>query len=553
MLRLQPMNLLRGILNRMCATGLVLGTLFFAFSLTPSLVPRPFAVQGIVSGLSLTAGYALGFAAAWLWRFLEMPMPGPRVSRAIKLCATALCTLTAVLFLWRATGWQNALREMMGMAPAGGGRFVSMAAIALVVFGVMLAIGWAFRRTFHLLSSKVGRFVPHRVSLVIGLVAAFALFWLVIQGVAFSWLLRIADRSYQQLDAMIEGDLEPPADAWKTGSTASLLQWADLGRRGREFVALGPTAEQIEALTNAPALEPIRVYVGLNAADTPHERARLAIEELKRVGAFERSVLLLVTPTGTGWIDPASQSPVEYLHHGDIATVAAQYSYLPSHLALTTEGQYGAEMARALFVEVYSHWTSLPRDERPRLYLHGLSLGALNSDLSFDAYDILADPFDGVLWAGPPFRSETWNHVTANRAEGSPAWLPRFRDGAVVRFMNQDGGLEVGEAPWGPHRIAYLQYASDPITFFSVESLYREPAWLRQPRGPDVHAALRWYPVVTFLQLAADMAVGGAPPGYGHSYAARHYIDAWVALTEPAGWSAEDLQRLRALFDAGRE
>ncbi len=547
------MNLLRSILNRMSATGLVLATLFFAFSLTPSLVPRPFAVQGVVSGLSLTAGYALGFAAAWLWRFMEIPMPGPRVDRVVKLGATALCAVTAVIFLWRATGWQNSVREMMGMEPAGGGRFVSMAAIALALFAVMLAIGWAFRRTFHLLSSKLGRFVPHRVSLVIGMVAAFALFWLVIEGVALSWFLRTADRSYQQLDALIEGDLDPPTDALKTGSSASLLAWADLGRRGREFVALGPTAADIEALAGEPAMEPIRVYVGLNAADTAEQRARLALDELQRVGAFERSVLLLVTPTGTGWIDPASQDAVEYLHRGDIATVAAQYSYLPSPLALTTEGEYGAEMARALFVKVYGHWTSLPRERRPRLYLHGLSLGALNSDLSFDAYDILADPFDGVLWVGPPFRSETWKHVTASRAEGSPAWLPRFRDGAVVRFMNQDGGLEVGEAEWGPHRVAYLQYASDPITFFSVDSLYREPAWLRQPRGPDVHAELRWYPVVTFLQLAADMAVGGAPPGYGHSYAAAHYIDAWVALTEPAGWSDEDLERLRALLEAEAE
>ena len=83
-----------------------------------------------------------------------------------------------------------------------------------------------------------------------------------------------------------------------------------------------------------------------------------------------------------------------------------QYSYLPSLLALPTEGAYGAENARALFQTIYGYWTALPKDTRPELYLYGLSLGALNSDVSFDIHDIIGDPFRGVLWAGPPFRSE---------------------------------------------------------------------------------------------------------------------------------------------------
>ena len=35
------------------------------------------------------------------------------------------------------------------------------------------------------------------------------------------------------------------------------------------------------------AVEPVRVYVGLRSADTPEIRAKLALEELKRVGGFE--------------------------------------------------------------------------------------------------------------------------------------------------------------------------------------------------------------------------------------------------------------------------
>lgn len=111
---------------------------------------------------------------------------------------------------------------------------------------------------------------------------------------------------------------------------------------------MGPTAEDISAFSGRKALEPLRIYVGLQSADTPEARAKLALEELKRVGGFERSVLIVLTPTGTGWIDPAALDSVEYLHDGAVASVAVQYSYLASWLYLLAGPVYGADTARAL-------------------------------------------------------------------------------------------------------------------------------------------------------------------------------------------------------------
>nr|WP_238375978.1 alpha/beta-hydrolase family protein [Ectothiorhodospira magna] len=528
--------------------GLLVGTLFFAFSLTPSLVPRPFGIQGLISGLSFTAGYGVGFFFRWLWIYLGLPVPRRRNELILKSLAALGCAVVVVTFLWQATEWQNTLRDIMDMEPSGGMPTVGIGLMTLLIFTVLLVVVRLFKHTFLFLSRRLQRFVPTHVSHVVGVLVSAMLFWSLIDGVIFSLALRAADNSYQQVDALIQDDLARPEDPLKTGSSASLISWTELGRQGRNFISSGPTAADIAAFIGEPALEPLRVYVGLNAADTAHERARLALAELKRVGGFERSVLLLVTPTGTGWVDPAALDTVEYLHRGDIATVTAQYSYLPSALSLIVEGEYGAEMARALFEKVYGYWTRLPQDARPALYLHGLSLGALNSDRSFDVYDIIQDPFDGALWSGPPFRSETWRKATQERDPDSPAWLPRFRDGAVVRFMNQTRGLndEVGE--WGKFRIAYLQYASDPVTFFDTHAFFREPEWMLPPRGPDVSPDLRWYPIVTMLQLAADMAVGSTPPGYGHTFAAEHYIEAWYTLTEPQGWSTEALERLKARF-----
>ena len=544
---------LRYLFRHLSGVGLVLGTLLFAFSLTPSLLPRPLVAQGVVSGLSFTAGYALGVILHWVWAYLHIPEPSLRVERKIKWVAAALCAIVAGLFLWQASEWQNSIRMLMAMEPASGTRPFSIALITLAVFAFMLFFAKLFKRTFRVLSLRMARFVPHRVSYVLGTITAVALFWSVIEGVIFSLALQAADRSYQQVDELIQDDLSPPNDAMKPGSAESLISWEALGSRGRRFVTTGPSGEEIGTYLGEEVPDPVRVYVGLNAAETPSERAELALAELIRVGGFERSALVIATPTGRGWVDPGAQDTVEYLHRGDIATIAAQYSYLPSHLSLIAEAEYGVENARALFTTVYDYWTALPNDERPRLYLFGLSLGALNSDLSFDLYDIIEDPFHGALWSGPPFRSDTWRTVTNDRDAGSPAWLPIFRDGSVVRFMNQHQGLQIPNSQWGDFRIAYLQYASDPITFFEPAAFWREPEWMREPRGPDVSPDLRWYPVVTMLQLLADLATGTAPPGFGHEIAAEDYIDAWAALSEPEGWSDEELARLREHFTQVRE
>ena len=112
--------------------------------------------------------------------------------------------------------------------------------------------------------------------------------------------------------------------------------------------------------------------------------------------------------------------------------------------------------------------------------------------------------------------------------------------------MNQNGEAPGNGTRWGPMRVVYLQYASDPVTFFDSLSFYRQPAWMQAPRGPDVSPELQWYPVVTMLQLALDMAFGTTTPiGHGHVYAPEHYVDAWLEVTDVTGWDPDELRKLK--------
>jgi len=527
--------------------GLMLGALFFAAALTPTLIPRSYLTQGALAGGCFAIGYLAGELWRRLWHYLELPEPSARARSVANALVAVGCLLVVVVALWRTTAWQNAIRSVMKMAPVETAHPLKVCAVALITFVVLLVLGRLFALIARFLAARTRRVIPRKVANVIGVLVAALLFWSITSNVLVRTAFNALDSSFRELDVLFEPERPQPTDAARTGSAASLVKWKELGRMGRRFIASGPTAAEIGAVTGRPAQEPVRVYVGLAARDTAQARARLALDELKRQHGFERKVLIVITPTGTGWIDPAAMDTVEYLHHGDVASVAMQYSYLNSPLSLLFQPEYGAEAARALFAEIYGYWTTLPKDKRPKLYLHGLSLGALNSEKSAELFETIGDPIAGALWSGAPFESRIWRSITDNRNPGSPAWLPEFRDGRFVRFMNQNGPTVPPDTPWGPMRVVYLQYASDAITFFAYRDAFRAPAWMNAPRGPDVSPELRWYPIVTMLQLALDMAVAtGTPMGFGHVYAPEHYVDAWVAVTDVSDWSAEALAKLKS-------
>lgn len=526
--------------------GIVVGVLFFAASLTPTLVPRAPPVQGVLSGFCLAAGYGLGMLFRWLWLSVGLlGLEGKARDKGLLLAAVT-GILAATFMLWWATRWQNRLRTLMGMETTDSSGFLIIVIAALVVF-VLLSLAFRlFSAIAQRIFKRLARHIPGPATAVIALCFTAVLFWMIGNGLLVNGAMRVLDGIYRELDSRFEEASLPPTDPLKTGAPASSIDWSSLGRTGRRFISGGPDRTTITRISGASALEPLRVYVGLNSADTPHARAQLALQELIRINAFDRSSLVIVTPTGTGWVDPESQSALEYVLRGDVASVAVQYSYLSSWIALLADADYGVETSRAVFAEIYGHWHRLPRDRRPKLYLHGLSLGALNSDSSHDLHQVIGDPYHGALWAGPPFSTNTWLSVNAMRNPGTPAWLPVYRDGSVVRYTAQRNTLRQVKAPWGPYRVIFLQYASDAVTFFDPHALWRRPDWMSKPLGPDVSPDLVWIPAVTFLQLGFDMMFAVAPPkGFGHVYAFGHYVDAWASLTDQPGWTDEGLDRMK--------
>ena len=529
------------VLQHCSFVGLVGAAVFFSASVAPSLLPRRILTQGLLSGFAAAAGYGLGVLGVWLYGYLELrPFTGRARTIARRVAAVAAGVIF-IAFQWRMTFWQNDLRTRMGMEPLASAAPWRTAIIALVSATLLVALGRLIAAAAAVAARQLHRLLPRRIAAALGVILVGFSVLFITNGVIARGLHATADRVFVALNARIEPAFPPPTQPVAPGiaplgGDGSLLPWPTVGRFGRQFVAGGPTAQVITNLTGRPAKTPLRVYAGLVPNQTAEQRAQLALAELQRLGGFERKILVVATPTGTGWLDPAAVDGLEYLHHGDTAIVATQYSYLPSWMTLLVDPQRPLVASRALFDAVYGHWTTLPRDQRPRLYLHGLSLGALGSESSADLAMLFEDPIHGALWSGPPFPSARWNEATAHRNPGSPAWRPEVRDGRLLRFVTPQHPSDPKQ-PWGPMRSVYLQHASDPMTFFSPRLFWHRPDWLTGERGPDVSPYLRWYPIVTGLQLAFDLPQATAVPfGHGHNYAAEDYIDAWIAVTAPDDW-----------------
>lgn len=545
-------NWFRSLINGFSLPSLLLGLMLFAASLTPSLIPRGPDVQGVLGGVLIAVGYLLARSLGLIWRAADFPRPSGWLALALKLFFAVLVVSVAVWSMMYSLTWQNELRGKMGMEPAEASHLVKIGFVATLIFCIAYAIGMGIAVLFRWIRSIFYRVMPARRANVLGVISVVVILFVVTRDGILDLVVTGLDESYEAAQMLFDVAPPRPEKPNIAGSAASLISWAAMGEPGRNFVMNGPDADAISRFSGKSALDPIRVYVGRANGETPQERAELALAELKRMGAFDREVLIVTSPTGTGWMDPGSHDPVEYMHNGNIATVGAQYSFLQSPLALILETRTGLDQATALLEVVHKHWKTLPSEDRPRLYVHGLSLGAWSSMYATNLFRLVGDPIDGAFWAGPPFPSRFWQHIQNARLTDSPWMLPTIGDGSLVRYASHFADASQADAEWGSMRIVFLQYSSDPIVFYDPFSLWRAPPWMNDPPAEDVSKHLIFIPVVTQFQLALDMALSfGAPPGHGHAYFAKDYIAPWVEVTAPDDWTSVDTERLKTHCNVG--
>ena len=196
------------------------------------------------------------------------------------------------------------------------------------------AFGEAERQFADRLSRAIARALPGNAALwrPVAHAAAFAGLAAGARWIAVKALTRI-----EHVQESVEAAFDfPPPNPLVSGSFESLVPFDTLSRAGRRFVWMVSSDRQDHRGHGRAGSRQAgaRLRRPRERAENEQERVDLALRELERTGAFDRSWLMVASPTGTGYVNYAAASILEFLTRGDCATVAMQYSARPSPLSL---------------------------------------------------------------------------------------------------------------------------------------------------------------------------------------------------------------------------
>ena len=545
--------------------GAALSAAAAAESFGPSLMPRG-AQQAFVAGSSGLAGWITGVIAAG--RLTRSPSPERNLATSVAATVAGVAVVAATRPSENEPMWKSGVRSagiavaagavastsvsaveaspyrvataaaLVGTGAAAGGITIArgiraqarhrdeydrppprvgkaLATGAGVLGGLgLVSSGWRLGGGAIARSLRTRTGMPPMAARITGNAGSAAM-WV---GAGFG-LYRAATRALAIYDRVMDpGYDRPPESPLRSAGPGSALSFSRTGRQGRRFITDVPTPEEIESVMGTPAVnEPIRVFVGYDAARDRDDRIELAMSELRRTGAFDRDLLIVSCPAGTGYVNTLPMEVADYVTLGEAASVAVQYARLPSLLAIQQTPE-GAEHHRLLLRSIQAELATRPPERRPRVVVYGESLGAWAGQDAFigreaTGFDELG--VDVALWVGTPHYSK-WRHE-ALADEGSG-----IGPGSVEEI---DSISDLGPDPERMRRAVLLTHYNDPVNRLDASLIIREPEWLGKDRLPGIPVEQQWIPVITAIQTIVDTFNATNPvPGVfratGHDYRA---------------------------------
>ncbi len=324
----------------------------------------------------------------------------------------------------------------------------------------------------------------------------------------------------QQAETFEEGFSEIPKSSYVSGSSESNVEWSKLSVQGRRHILSRLSAKDIEAVISKKSSEPIRIFIGLDTAESEEERVELALKELERTKAYEKETIVVISPTGTGYVNYVFSECLEYLSKGNIASVTIQYSKRPSPMSLDRVDE-GHIQYRMLLNGISKRIAGMPKNKRPRVVLFGESLGAWTSQdsLMHSGTDGLkALNVERALWIGTPKGSKWKSQVSSKK------WLNTDPE-LIGTFDNYQEVLDLKSEDREKLRYIMVTHYNDPIAQFSLELLIKQPEWVdndnKRPKGLSKN--IKYRTPGLFVQMMIDMKNSLKPtPGdfvaSGHDY-----------------------------------
>lgn len=521
--------------------GVVGALVMYGVSVSPSLLARSWQWHAVASGVLSAVGYIVGLT---IQRFYALVVPrlGVEITAPKSVSIAFRAVLLLGFFLWFLRWLLQSYRErkranhLVGMRGETLGEYLLGTFCAFILMLALLGIAWGLQWIGRAIVIVLSRWMPMVFALALSLLILIVIVYALTSQVLLKLGINFFTRHARKMNNRTAKGIVQPQAPERSGSPQSRSSWRAVGGQGRVFLGRGPSRADIEAVTGCSAMVPIRVYAGMpEEGQSLQSAADLVVEELHRTGAFDRSVILIATSTGSGWVDEWQVQPLEYLTRGNCATASMQYSFVPSSINFLTDLDVSEEAAVILFETIRRAVDEIPEDRRPALFVCGESLGAYASQHVFSGIVDVLSRTDGALWVGTPAFTPMHAELTAIRHRGSPEVAPVVANGRHVRFVNVPENLwsdvygrELGD--WNFPRVVYAQHPSDPVVWWNSELVWHKPDWISEKVDGDVSLRMQYTRGATYIQVLVDMPVAGtAPGGHGHTYH-EELIPLWEAI-----------------------
>ncbi len=233
---------------------------FFAWSLSPSLLPRDWLFQGIVSGITSVTGYGAGLLVVFfpVRRWIEPLVLWCSQQRTFQVVAdvvgVVLAPTTVVATLLVAGNWQRDIDTLMGMPPMVTVAYLRTGLISVAIFVTVLVLSRGLRRV----ARRIARLLSERLHMPTTLAHAFApvvvavAVALFVNEVLLTGSSEAARRVFGALNNSTQQGVVQPAEAERSGSPASAARWNTLGLQGRSFVDGGLRSAELAKNQRCP-------------------------------------------------------------------------------------------------------------------------------------------------------------------------------------------------------------------------------------------------------------------------------------------------------------
>lgn len=401
-------------------------------------------------------------------------------------------------------------KDILESLAIGGGTAVALTGIA-----------YTERKMAQITTKTIHKYAPalDKTARPLGHATAFA----ILGGVVYLALNKVykdIEHGSKQLEPAVK---DAPLSPLISGSKSSKVSWESLTKEPRRHVASYVQTSDIKQIMGSKVADPIRVYVGVDSAPSRYDRVNLALAELRRTKAFDREIICVFSPTGTGYINYIFTESLEYMTKGNVATVGMQYSKRPSPMSLDHVSD-GHIQYRMLLNGIKRELANRPVANRPRIVLFGESLGAWTSQDAFlhegtDGFESVG--IDSALWIGTPAGSKWHEEVVGPKASENL----NVNHEQVGKFATYEELMAVPLAKRNKIRYYFLTNHNDPIAYFGVNLLLKKPDWLgdKSTRNRALPTNANWRTPATFIHAMLDMKNALTPePGNfvanGHDY-----------------------------------